>query len=315
MEDLLFWRKYRPKKLNGMILLDRIYEYFKDGFKQNVILYGPPGTGKSTLIEIILKDKNYLKINASIENGIDTLREKITDFCDTRPSPFVKTVDKMKYVYLEEFDKATDNFQDGFKAFVETYDNRVRFIISMNDISNVIPAINSRFQKINFGASNDEEKNFLLKGYVKYITSIAKHCKLDIDNETIKNIVFRNYPDLRSSVKDIETICITGNIKEKYFGDNDEIFQFILDGSNDMEKNFYYVMDNWANQPKDLMTILGRPFYQFLLLNNKNIINQVGFQMLAISKQYNAEFELTVDPPLHVYSYLCELKTLLLKVV
>lgn len=314
MQDLLFWRKYRPKKLSGMILLDRIAEYFKDGFKQNVILHGPPGTGKSTLVEIMLKDKNYLKINASMENGIDTLREKITDFCDMMPSPFIKTTDRMKYVYLEEFDKATDNFQDGFKAFVEAYDHKVRFIISMNDVSNVIPALNSRFQKVNFGAINDEEKNFLLKGYQKYITSITKHCKLDIDSETIKTIIFRNYPDLRSSVKDIETICITGNVKEQYFGDNDEIFQFLLNKDNDFEKNFYYVMDNWANQPKDLMNILGRPFYQYLLLNHKEIINQIGLEMLALSKQYNAEFETTIDPPLHIFSYLCDLKTLLLRV-
>ena len=60
IQDLLFWRKYRPKKLNGMVLLPRIKEYFQDGFKQNVILHGPPGTGKSTLVEILLKDKNYL---------------------------------------------------------------------------------------------------------------------------------------------------------------------------------------------------------------------------------------------------------------
>lgn len=314
MQELLFWRKYRPKKLTGMVLLPRIRKYFENGFKQNVILHGPPGTGKSTLIEILLKDKNYIKINASIENGIDTLRDKITDFCDSMPSPFVKTDDKMKYVYLEEFDKTTDNFQDGFKAFVEKYDDRVRFIISMNDVNYVIAALQSRFQKISFIAENDSEKIYLMAGYEKYITSVAQHSGVIIDEDTIKQIVSKNYPDLRSSVKDLETIKITGNLSNNSLDVNySEIFDFVLKSENDFERNFYYVMDNWVNNPKDLMNILGRPFYKYLIDNYKNVIKKGGFEILSLSKQYNSEFEMTVDPPLHLFSYICDLKTILSK--
>jgi len=314
MHELLFWRKYRPKKLTGMVLLPRIRKYFEGGIKQNVILHGPPGTGKSTLIEILLREKNYLKINASMENGIDTLREKITDFCDSMPSPFVKTDDKMKYVYLEEFDKTTENFQDGFKAFIEKYDDRVRFVISMNDISNVIPALKSRFQIINFTAENDTEKIYLLGGYEKYAMSVAQHAKLEIDEDLVKNIISKNYPDLRASIKDLETIKITGNSSNNSLDVNyNEIFDFILKEENNFEKNFYFVMDNWVNNPKDLMYILGRPFYSYLLNNYKHVLDKGGMEILALSKQYNAEFENTVDPPLHLFSYICDLKNILKK--
>jgi len=308
MQDLLFWRKYRPKKITGMVLLPRIRNYFKDGIKQNVILHGPSGTGKSTIADILLKDKSYMKINASMENGIDTLREKISDFCDTMSSPFVKTTDKMKYVYLEEFDKSTDNFQVGFNAFIEKYDDRVRFIISMNDISNIIPALDSRFQKINFTASNDYEKSYLINGYEKYISGIVKHVKMDLSEDKIKEIVHKNYPDLRSSVKDVETIFITGTGDESFLTNYDKIFGFILDNDNNFEKNFYYIMDNWVNQPKELMNILGRPFYKYLLDNYKHVIEKGGFELLSLTKQYNAEFESTTDPALHLFSYVIDLK-------
>ena len=70
-------------------------------------------------------------------------------------------------------------------------------------------------------------------------------------------------------------------------------------------------MDNWVNQPKDLIDVLGRPLYYHLLRNNPEIIKTKGLKLLDITKQYNAEFEITTDPPLHVVSLICELKKIL----
>jgi DNA polymerase III delta prime subunit len=313
VSDKLFWRKYRPKTLSNMVLLPRIKKIIENGIQQDMIFYGHPGTGKSALIEILLKNRNFMKINASMENGIEVLRDKILDFCDSRPSPFIKTTDKMKYVYLEEFDRATSAFQDGFKAFVENYDDKVRFIISMNDINNVIPALMSRFTKICFNPSNDDEKLYLINGYYKYLLSISKHAKIDINEDLLKKIIEKNFPDLRESVQDIQTIHITGNEEISIIGDYAKIFDFLLDGYNDFHNNFYFVMDNWVNRPKDLLDIMARPFYSYLLRNRKDIIDKYGFKLLDLSKRYNAEFEITTDPPLHIFSLICEIKSILMK--
>jgi len=311
IKNQLFWRKYRPKTLQSLVILPRIKKIIEKGIQTDLIFHGHPGTGKSTLVEILLDNKHTMKINASMENGIDTLRDKIMDFCETLPSPFVKSDDKMKYVYLEEFDKVTSAFQDGFKAFVEKYDDKVRFIISMNDITNVIPALSSRFTKVCFNPSNDEEKNYLMTGYHKYMASVAKHSKIDISEMVIKGIVSKNFPDLRASVQDLQTIFITGNQDPMASGNYSDVISFILNGQNNLSDNFYFVMDNWVNQPKDLIDTLSRPLYYHILMNNPDIIKTKGLRLLEVTKQYNAEFELTTDPPLHVVSLICELKKIL----
>ena len=313
VKNKLFWERYRPKTVANMVLLPRIKKHFDKGVDQaNWLLHGNSGTGKSTLIDILLKDKNSMKINASLENGIDTLRDKIMDFCDSMPSPFIKTDDKMKYVYLEEFEKTTDNFQDGFKAFMEKYDHRVRFLISMNDLSCIkVPALLGRFNKICFNPSSDDEKFFLASGYYKYLLSIVKHNKIDVEEGVIKRIIDTNFPDLRASVQDIQSIYITGDQNILIEGNYKDVFDFILNNNNNFSDNFFFVMDNWVNQPRELINILGRPFYRYLFTNYPDVISEKGFKILELSKQYNAEFDTTTDPPLHVFSLICDLKSIL----
>jgi len=85
MKNLLLSERWRPKTIEDTILLPRIKKLFENGIQQNVIFYGNFGTGKTTLARILIgkysKNKPYIELNSSFYTSIDTLRNKIDEFC------------------------------------------------------------------------------------------------------------------------------------------------------------------------------------------------------------------------------------------
>ena len=91
INKLLLWEKWRPKKLDDIILLPRIRKHFENGLNGNYIFYGHYGTGKTSLARILIgkysKQTPFLEINCSLDTSIDTLRTEIDDFCKLRLAP------------------------------------------------------------------------------------------------------------------------------------------------------------------------------------------------------------------------------------
>jgi len=308
----LFWEYYRPKTLNQMVLLPRVKSLIGNGFNMNFLLHGNSGTGKSTVTRILLKDKSFKRINASLYGKVDILRDELDEFCTTMRSPLIKSEDKRKYVYLEEFENSTPEFKEGFKAFVEDFDKHVRFIITMNDLSCVNnDALLSRFTILKFDPIDDEERKFLHDGYFKYLSAVVKHAEMQVSEDTINKLITTYFPDLRRAVQGIQEIYISGQeniIIQESFTD---IYNFIMNGKTTLDNIYEFVVDNYTNRPKELMVILGRPFYKYLIDNHLDIIQGKGFKLIGVSKQYNAEYDFTVDPVLHLVSYISDLKKII----
>ena len=76
----LFTEMLRPQTLDQAIIVPRIRELLQHGLTQSLLIYGNPGSGKSTLTRILSKGYTVLEINASLENGIDTIRDKVIAF-------------------------------------------------------------------------------------------------------------------------------------------------------------------------------------------------------------------------------------------
>ena len=100
----LWVEKYRPKTLSDFIGTESVktlIESFRPKEEiPNLLFIGTPGLGKTSLAKIIVNDIlgcQYLYINASDENGIDTIRNKVVNFAQT-----MSFDGKIKVIILDE---------------------------------------------------------------------------------------------------------------------------------------------------------------------------------------------------------------------
>jgi replication-associated recombination protein RarA len=168
VNNLILWEKYRPNSAKKMVLLPRIESYIKDGINCNMIFYGTSGTGKTTLAKIIASEYNSLTLNGKL--GIELLSQSIKNHFD---SLNLMSKNKTKMIFIDEFDRATIQLQDGLKSFIEEYPN-ARFIFTTNHIDKITSELKSRFSCIPFDPINASERKYLLDKQTNYIRGIAK---------------------------------------------------------------------------------------------------------------------------------------------
>lgn len=195
--------KYRPKKFDD-IVMDKYNKLLLENvltmnYFPNLLLYGPPGTGKTTtIINLINKyqeSKNnvnkglYIHLNASDERGIDTIRNQINQFVNSKP---LFTVG-MKFVILDEVDYMTKNAQQALKYLLQTYNVDVKFCLICNYISKIDETLQNEFIKLRF--------NMLpTKNILHFLKNIVKNEKLTIPDKQLKNIQLFYKSDIRSMI-------------------------------------------------------------------------------------------------------------------
>ena len=218
----LWVEKFRPTTLDDLILTlqnrEIVESFIKKSEIPNLLLVGSPGVGKTTLAKIVVKDAlkcQYLYINASDENGIDTIRSKVTQFAQTR------SLDgQIKVIILDECDGLSQDAQRALRNTMEEYAVMTRFILTANYGHRVIPALQSRCQSLDLTPPLDgciERVSYILSGQGVDTT--------DEQREQLDKFIKSNYPDLRKIINEVQKFCSGGILKiRKYIIENEEKF-------------------------------------------------------------------------------------------
>lgn len=201
----LWVQKYAPQTLDDIVLSPENHNFFSkiNEDTPHLLLYGNAGTGKTSLAKIIVKDIlkcQYLYINASDENGVDTIRNKVISFSQTR------SLDgKKKVIILDEFCGTTPEAQRILRNVMEVYADSTRFILTANYINKIIEPIQSRCLLFNFIPD--------YKGTIKRCFEILVKENVEFEDKMpIINHIDVNFPDLRRIINDLQKFSITGKV-------------------------------------------------------------------------------------------------------
>lgn len=206
VDNTLFVEKYRPTRLEDYIGNDHLKEvignFIEDGDIPHLLFYGKAGTGKTTLAKLITKsiECDLLSINASDENGIDVIRNKIKNFAST------VGFKSKKIIILDEADFLTYQAQATLRNLMETFSKHCRFILTCNYIERISDPIRSRCQ--DFQIVPPTKKDVAVQ-----VANILNAENITYDIMDIVPIIDASYPDIRKIINTVQSNSTRGTLK------------------------------------------------------------------------------------------------------
>ena len=212
----LWTEKYRPNSVSDYVFTDtnlknQVDAWIADKSIPNLIFGGGPGTGKTTLAKVLINELNVdpydvLHINASRDNNVEFVRNKIEGFISTMP------FGEFKIVLLDESDFLSQGAQAILRGLIEEYASNARFILTCNYPHKIIPALHSRCQS--FVIDKSDATEFTVRAATVLINE-----NVNIDPDILDLYVKATYPDLRKCLNLLQTNSVTGTLVAP--GEND----------------------------------------------------------------------------------------------
>ena len=302
-EDFLWCEKYRPKKIEDVVLPEHLKALFQECVNQknlpNFLLAGPSGCGKTTVARAMLDqlDCDYIIINGSLNGNIDTLRNEIMNFASS-----VSLQGGRKYVILDEADYLNPNStQPALRNFMEEFSKNCGFIFTCNYKNRIIEALHSRCTVIDFKI-NKKETAKLATQFFKRVCSILEKENVLYDKAVVAEVIQKHFPDWRRILNELQRYSVVGSIDSGILSNVQEVSlkELISHLKNkDFTSIRKWVVENINNDQNSIF----RKIYDASLQNVKP--QYVPMLVLLIGKyQYQASF--CADAEINLMAFFAE---------
>ena len=212
MEHLLWTEKYRPQTIEDCILPERLKKPFQEYVTQknipNLLLTGGAGVGKTTVAKAMCNEIgcDFMIINGSDENGIDMVRNKITNYASS-----MSFSGGRKVIIIDEADYLSANAQAAFRNAIEEFAGNCSFIFTCNFKNKIIEPLHSRCAVIEF-TLKASEKSSMAAQFFKRIQTILSDEEIAYETPVVAELIKKHFPDFRRVINELQRFSKFGKI-------------------------------------------------------------------------------------------------------
>jgi DNA polymerase III delta prime subunit len=304
MKESLWVELYRPKTIEECILPDELKKTFQSYVDRkdipHLLLCGGAGTGKTTAAKAMCEEVgcDYLVINGSDENGIDTFRMKIKNYASAMSLSGGK-----KVIIIDEADGLNPNsVQPAMRAAMEEFAHNCTFIMTCNYKSRIIEPLHSRCAVIEFKLRK-EDKPKMAMAFMRRATEILNLEKIPFDKSVLAEVVKKHFPDYRRILNELQRYSVSGKIDVGILTSvadvsiNELVSAMKTQNFSAMRK---WVADNGSEDPARVFRKIYDSLYD--VMDKSSIPNAV---VLLAKYQYQAAF--VADQELNLVACLTEM--------